>query len=211
MKKMVAVLVMAAIMFFSTQARVSALQIGLEAVDNVQLSAALTAGYSHWQDTYTAGYLSLTLANTSEIPSGISGFMFHLPPEVEWVMSWTVPTGWELDTGGGVEEPLYLRLASPAGQNLIMSGAARMFMIGVQGDAVDELTAESFVSLIKSDLGGIGRETAFLAEMKTSDGALHLAMPPANVAPVPEPATGLLLATGLGGLLFFFKRRRSVS
>ena len=221
MNKIVLVLVSLAFLFLTPTAQ--ATTINVTGVNYPDLHA--TADFNYNPLTATTGRINVDLTNTSLIDSSLTAFAFNAPSNISGATLTTAPnTNWTaLLDFDNVNTPGQFGLfdtAAITGPNFnggspsdgILSGNSGFFVFDLIGTTMDTLNTDSFLSLFSflDDKQGdpqnfITRFQAVGADGEGSDVGI-----PGGTAPVPEPSTIVLLASGIG-CLFFLKRKGSRS
>lgn len=185
------------------------------------ISAIVDFSYAYL--SATSGEITMSITNTSDVASSLTGFAFNAPGNVTLNSPYTLlPAGWSGKySPNGIKTPMqygFFDIAGITGPNFnggktgpgIKSGNSSIFTLDLVGTAMDTLTNASFLGLF-SDLGGkIGDVQYFAGRFQGigPGGGSDVAIP-INVNPVPEPGTMALLSIGLFGIVVCIKRRRN--
>jgi hypothetical protein len=177
-----------------------------------------TVNFSYDPSNYT---ISIDLFNTSTIDSSLTGFAFNSPTNVTGVSSFTGPDGWYASYDpDGINTPGNYGLFDIAGltganfnggdpNDGILSTFSASFSLVLSGTDLGLLTTDSFLSLLSYMDSPNSDPQYFIARYQAvgPDGEGSDVAIPNGV--VPEPSTFVLLATGIAGVAFLSRRKKT--
>jgi hypothetical protein len=181
-----------------------------------------TVNFSYNPADYT---VSIDLTNTSSIASSLTSFAFNVPTNVTGVSAFSGPnSGWDyFFDRDGIDTPGQFGLFDiGAGTGPNFNGGSPnygiwntppdnfgSFSLVLQGSDLGSLTTASFLSLLSDLDDKKGDPQYFIARYQAvgPDGEGSDVAIPNGV--VPEPSTFVLLATGIAGVAFLSRRKKS--